>query len=296
MQKFKSFILPIALILGYFFRDICSILSVTVPYVIFAILFLTFSGVKLSSLRPKKLDLSLSIFQTLASLLVFWVVLAFSGDEILAQGSMMCILCPVASSVTVVASMLGANAVRTTTYTIIGNLLISIIAPAYITFITDQEGQTLANSYMMIFGKIAVVIALPFIVVWLIQRFLSSFNEIISHYKQFSFYLWAYALLVTIGQTADFVVSRWRESYDNVLWLGVSSLVVCIIQFALGKCIGKRYGDKVAGGQLLAQKNTAMGIWMINTFLNPIASVAMAYYSIWQNIYNSWQLYTNKKS
>ena len=291
MQRYKSFVLPIALILGYLFRQLCSVLSVAVPYVIFAILVLTFSGVRLASLRPSKLDLCLASFQTLFSIAIYWVILALTSDEVLAQGSMMCILCPVASSVTVVASMLGANPMRTTTYTIIGNLLVALIAPAYISFITGGEGHTLVNSFLLVFGKIALVIAFPFALVWLIQRYLPLLNCRISAYKSLSFYLWAFALLVTIGQTADFVTMRWHESCENVLWLGIASLAVCIMQFSVGRIVGRRFGDRIAGGQLMAQKNSAMGIWMLNTFLNPIASVGMAYYSIWQNIFNSWQIY-----
>lgn len=109
-----------------------------------------------------------------------------------------------------------------------------------------------------------------------------------------SFYLWSVALFVTIGQTIDFVVIHWNDNLANVIWLGIISLLICAGQFSLGKMIGKRYGDRIAGGQMLAQKNLAMGIWMLNTFLNPIASVGLAFYSIWQNLFNSWQIYRAK--
>ncbi|MDE6294764.1 MAG: bile acid:sodium symporter [Muribaculaceae bacterium] len=260
------------------------------------ILVLTFSGVRLSSLRQVKLDLWLGIFQTSVSIGLFRICKSLFNDEVLAQGAMMCVLCPVASSVTVVASMLGANPARTTTYTIAGNLLVSVLAPLYISLISTQEGDNSFGSiFIMIFVKIAVVIALPFFIVWFIQRFLPALNTDIARYKHISFYLWAYALFVTIGQTIDFVVMRWSESYENVLWLGLIALIICIIQFATGRLIGRRYNDTVAGGQLLGQKNSAMGIWMLNTFLNPIASAGMAFYSIWQNIFNSWQIYRSAK-
>ncbi|MDE5869008.1 MAG: bile acid:sodium symporter, partial [Muribaculaceae bacterium] len=209
-----------------------------------------------------------------------------------AQGVMMCVLCPVASSVTVVASMLGANAIRTTTYTVIGNLMVAIVAPVYISiFRSVQNNYGIGSSFLLILGKIASVIALPFFVVLLIQYFSPGLNSKIAKYKQLSFYLWAFALLVTIGHTADSVVTHWNGNYNNLLWLGAASLLICAMQFGTGRLIGKRYGDRIAGGQLLAQKNSAMGIWMLNTFMNPVASVALACYSIWQNIFNSWQIY-----
>ncbi|MDE6716186.1 MAG: bile acid:sodium symporter [Muribaculaceae bacterium] len=291
MQRYKSFVLPIALVAGYIFRQLCAMASVLVPYVIFAILFFTFSGVKLSHLRPTKLDLWIALFQAVVSFGFYYLVMALTSNEVLAQGAMICVLCPVASSVTVVASMLGANSERTTTYTIVGNLLVALIAPIYICIISEAEGVSLIGSFTQIFYKIAVVIALPYFVVLLMQRFLPRVNSRMARYKGISFYLWAFALLVTIGQTADFVVARWQGGVQDVVWLGVVSLIICVMQFSTGRIIGARYSDKVAGGQILAQKNSAMGIWIINTFLNPIASVAMAFYSIWQNVFNSWQIY-----
>lgn len=295
MQRYKSFVLPVALVAGYFLRHLCALISVAVPYVIFAILVLTFSGVRLSRLRPGKLDLWIAIFQVVISAGFYLLFKSLTSNEIIAQGAMMCILCPVASSVTVVASMLGANPVRTTTYTIVGNLLVALIAPAYISLIDNQAGTSYIDSFVLIFCKIAVVIALPFFVMLLMQKYLPRINDKIANYKSASFYLWAFALLVTIGQTADFVVMRWKGDVSEVAWLGVVSLIICAVQFTVGRLIGNKFGDRIAGGQLLAQKNSAMGIWMLNTFLNPVASVAMAFYSIWQNIFNSYQIYRHSK-
>ncbi len=295
MQRYKSLVLPVALVGGYFLRDICAMVSFTVPYVIFVILLLTFSGVRLARLRPTRLDLWIALFQVVVSFVTYRVLIAITGSEPLAQGAMMCVLCPVASSVTVVASMLGAGAERTTTYTIVGNLLVALVAPLYISIIDEGSGMSFRHSFSLIFCKIAVVIALPFFVMLLMQRFLPAANRLMSSYRSLSFYLWAYALFVTIGQTADFVVLSGQDSAVNILWLGVASLIICIVQFSAGRLMGARFGDSIAGGQLLAQKNSAMGIWMLNTFLNPTASVGMAFYSIWQNIFNSWQIYRSKR-
>ena len=56
-----------------------------------------------------------------------------------------------------------------------------------------------------------------------------------------------------------------------------------------------KYGDRMAGGQLLGQKNSAMGIWLANMYLNPLAAVFPALYSVWQNLFNSWQLWMHDR-
>ncbi|MDD3914938.1 MAG: transporter, partial [Bacteroidales bacterium] len=40
----------------------------------------------------------------------------------------------------------------------------------------------------------------------------------------------------------------------------------------------------------------AMAIWMATTYLNPLTSIFPASYSIWQNLYNSYQLYRHDKN
>ena len=51
------------------------------------------------------------------------------------------------------------------------------------------------------------------------------------------------------------------------------------------------YGDRISGGQALGQKNTGFAIWMSFAFLNPLAAVGPGSYVLWQNLFNSWQLW-----
>ena len=73
--------------------------------------------------------------------------------------------------------------------------------------------------------------------------------------------------------------------------LALVALVLCLIQFAVGRAIGRRCGDRVVGAQGLAQKNTVLAVWMAWTYFDPVSSVAPAAYIAWQNIINSIQLY-----
>ena len=47
---------------------------------------------------------------------------------------------------------------------------------------------------------------------------------------------------------------------------------------------------KVTAGQALGQKNTVFAIWMGYTFMTPETAIVGGLYSIWHNLYNSWQL------
>ena len=297
MSKLRSYILPMAIILGLLLHSWCSLLAWIVPYFIFIILLLNFVAVDLLKLHISSMNLWLMLFQIVVSIGGYYTIRSVYPNETVAQGILIGILCPVAASVVVIASMLGAKRETTTTYTIVGNLMVAIIAPVYFSFIGSHQDMSFINSFLLILSKISPVIALPFFVVLVLQVFFPKTNHFLSRYKGISFYLWAICLLLTLGQTINFIFIHGKGNENTILALGISSVITCTIHFATGKWLGGKYGDRIAGGQLLGQKNTAMGIWMANTYLNPLASVFLAFYSIWQNLFNSWQLwYQDRKN
>ena len=297
MQKVKSYVLPIAIVFGLLLHDYCAALSVMVPYIIFTIILLTFTAVDIRKLRFKPLFVWIILFQVGVSLGGYALLRALHVNEIIAEGVLIGVLCPVAASVAVVSTMLGADRNTVTSYTVIGNLVVSLVAPIYFSFIGVNQDMPFFDSFLHILRRIGVVIGMPFFAALALQLCLPKVNNFISRFKGLAFYLWAAALLLTLGQTIHFIFLNGKGNWQSIIWLGVSALLFCIIQFGLGKWIGHKYGDTIAGRQLLGQKNSAMGIWMANHYLHPLASVYLAFYSVFQNLFNSWQIwyYERKK-
>lgn len=295
MHKIRPYVLPIAIVLGLLFHSWCGVLKVAVPYLIFSILLLNFAAVDVKKMHFSKMYLWFMLYQMGVSIGMYYLLKAFNASEILAQGVMLGVLCPVAASVVVIACMLGANRETVTSYTIIGNLMVAIVAPIYFSFIGNHQDIPFWTSFWMILGKIGTVIALPFFVALTTQVVMPKVHDLLCKIKGSSFYLWALALTITLGQTIDFMFMEGKENLSAILWLGVFSIAFCAVQFALGKYIGYKYGDIIAGGQLLGQRNSAMGIWMANTYLNPLAAIFPALYSVWQNLFNSIQLWVHDR-
>ncbi len=293
--RIKPFVLPVAIVLGLIFHDLCDKMSVIIPYLIFAILILTFSTTELRRLRFERLDLWLMLFQIVATVALYVLFKVITGSDAISEGMMLGALCPVASSVTVIAGMLGAKRRNTVTYTIVGNLLICVLAPVMFVFIGDNGYMGLTDAFFSIFGRIATVIGLPFFVMLLMQLWARPAARYLSKYNGLSFYMWAITLLLVLGQTIDFIFLHGEGNWDVIVILAIGAIVICPVQFYIGRIIGSKYGDDIAGQQLLGQKNTAMGIWMANTYLNPLASSFLAFYSIGQNFLNSWQIWQHEK-
>jgi len=295
MHKLRPYVLPFAIVVGLLFhRYLVQVRNLT-PYLIFTILLLNDVAVDMKKLRVTKLHVWLLLFQAFVSLGGYFLCKALGAGEIVAQGVLVGVLCPVAAASVVIATMLGANRETVTTYTIVGNLMVAIVAPIYFSFIGTLQELPFLQSVWLIFRRVAPTIALPFFVALALQRFAPKANAFLCRYKGLSFYLWAMALTITLGQTIDFMFLHGKEEMDSILIMGAASILFCIIQFAFGKWLGGRYGDRTAGGQMLGQKNSAMGIWIANTYLLPLAAVFPALYSIWQNLFNSWQLWRKER-
>ncbi len=295
MQRIRPYVLPIAIVLGLLLHRWCAMFSFLVPFIIFCILLLTFTAVDLRRLRMTMIDLWLILFQVVVSISCYLTITLLGGSHIVAEGVLIGVLCPVASSVAVVACMLGANRETVTTYTIVGNLMVAVMAPVVFSLIGDHPERGLIDGFLLMLSKIGSTLALPFFLAVLMQFMLPSVNNFIAQYKGLGFYLWSLALLFTLGQTIDYIFLNGEGNWGSILWLGGLSLVFCVLQFGFGRWLGRRYGDVISGGQLLGQKNSAMGIWMANTFLTPLSSVFLAFYSIYQNVWNAWQLAHYKK-
>ncbi|MBQ2913645.1 MAG: transporter [Bacteroidales bacterium] len=294
----RSLILPLAVLFGFLCHQWCTTLVVIVPYLIFTILLLNFTAVEIRKLRllhMTGMNIALLLFQIVVSLGGYLLTKVLGGDEIIAQGILIAIICPVAASSVVISCYLGANRETVTAHVILGNLMVAIVAPIFFSFIGVQQQMPFLESFWLILKRVSPIIAFPFFLALGLQMWIPAANAFINRFKGYSLYIWALALAITLGQTINFIFVHGGENRQSIIILGIVSVLICAVQFGVGKLIGHKYGDTVAGGQMLGQKNSALGIWMANIYLFPLASVSIALYSIWQNLFNSWQMYMYEK-
>ena len=255
------------------------------PTLIFLMLFITFCRVAPREMRLSPLHGWMLLFQAVVSLGVYALLLPF--DPIVAQGGLICVLAPIAMAAVVIGGMLGANVATMATYSLLCNLVIALVAPAILTF----TGNGLCT-FWQILARVSPLLILPFVGAQACRWVLPRAAGWIGAHGQISFYLWLASLTVTIGRTTAFIIDRHNDaSLTTEIALAVVALLLCLLQFKTGRMLGRLYGDPAAGGQSLGQKNTVLAVWMAQSFLDPIASIAPTAYIVWQNFVNSYQLY-----
>lgn len=311
IQFLKNWTLPIAMCTGaisYFVYSqipvpeqgrifINHLVDLLQPALIFTMLFITFCKVDPKELRLCKWHAQLLLVQTvcfctLSGLLALYPALP---GKVLIEGAILCLICPTATAAAVVTGKLGGNAALLTTYTILINLTTALIVPVFIPMIHPSPQLNFGISFTLILTKVFPLLFCPFLLAIFIRYCFPHLHRFVLRSKDLAFYLWAIALAIAIAVTVKSIIHS-HVSISYQIGIAAVSLGCCVFQFWLGKLIGLPYGDSISAGQALGQKNTVFAIWMGYTFMTPVTSIAGGFYSIWHNVYNSYQLYQKRKS
>ena len=149
-------------------------------------------------------------------------------------------------------------------------------------------------TFAQIISRVAPTLIAPFVVAQLLRWLLPRVAEWFSAHSSISFYLWLISLVLVLGRTTAFILDTDADIVVEVE-LAIIALVLCLVQFRVGRWMGGLAGDAIAGGQSVGQKNTILAVWMSLNFLDPVASIAPTAYIVWQNFVNSYQLSRVKK-
>ena len=173
-----------------------------------------------------------------------------------------------------------------TTFSLLCNMTIAVVAPFILSVVGSGD-----CSLAVILARVAPLLILPFAAAQGLPR-PNTEGKRLGGRPQSDFVLPVARVADGHHRPHDDLHSGSSEADGAVeTALAATALVICLVQFRFGRWLGRRYGDAVAGGQSLGQKNTVLAVWMAQSFLDPISSVAPTAYIVWQNFVNSYQLW-----
>ncbi len=289
----RNWTLPLGIIFGAIGFPVLRHLGFLVPYLIFTMLLLTFSKIPLSSLKFSPFHFLMVAVQLFGSIAVYVAVKPF--DIIIAEAAMVIVMTPTGTATAVVTRKLGGDAASLTSYMILSNLATAITAPLLFPFIHPMTGNTgFWEAFFIILQKVFPLLILPFIMAMAIRRFAPSLGQRLSKWQEWAFYLWGITLMIVIGRTIHTLVS---EPNDGMMafWLMIAAAVICFVLFTCGKWLGSFFGDRITAGQAMGQKNAILAAWLSQTYLSPVTAVAASAYIVWQNGFNAWQLWMERR-
>lgn len=294
-QRIKSLMLPIAILGGIVFHKWIDYLTPLSLLLIFCMLTITYCRIKPSDLRLRKYHWVLLVTQLGLSAITYFLLLPI--DSIVASGVFICVFIPTATAAPVVTRMLGGDVTAVAIYSLLCNIVVALIAPIILAAIGEHPEMNFLESLLYICKKVIPLLICPMLIAFIMRKLTPKVHNFLANHQSASFYLWSVALFIVIGSSVSFVIKSFTWDIATILLgLSLGSLVVCIIQFYIGKRLGTKYGDPVSGAQSFAQKNTILAIWMCLTYLNPLASIGPATYMAWHNLFNSWQIMRHKQN
>ena len=321
MRKFfDSNALWLSMVIGALCYKWLLPLAPILPWLIFFMLFFTFCKVNPLDLRLHKWHWVVLATQIILSLGSYVGVYLLTGNRILAQGLMLCFIMPTATAAPIIAGKMGGSIQNLTTFTLLSNFATAIIVPAVFPLVNPLAEKAFWPAFLLILRHISPLLLGPFFSAWALRLLYKwrTKKEFVLPVKiaVVPFYLWVCSIVVLTAVVTNTTILNFHAQLSNMLILLASSFFVCLLQFGLGKYIGYKlpavskgrdYQDvlinpaaapktmegvsSITAGQAFGQKNTSLGVWMAQTYLNPLATLGAAAYIIWQNLFNSVQLF-----
>lgn len=274
------------------------------PLSVFSTLFVTFCKVDFHQMRPHRWHLGVLLVQiVLTAVNVVAILLLHShlrnleasqleGQDglLLLEAVLTCVIAPSATAAPVIVGKLGGNISTMSAFTVISSFAQALIIPVVFPLLEPSADLSFWAAFLVILRKLALVLLLPLLLGWTVQHTSQRLHLWIASKPNLSFYCWAFSLAITAGITVKNIVHS-EASLVLLAAIALATLVVCFVQYALGRGVGHWLGEPLNSGQALFQKNTALSIWVSYIYLNPVASVGAGCYVLWQNVINSLEIW-----
>ncbi len=283
------------------------IMEAILPLFMFLVLFVTFCKVDFHKMRPVWWHLWVSFFNLLFVGIIMAMILmlpdavansslfTFHSSLILLEALLMCIISPCATAAAVVTQKLGGSLEQMTTFTFLSNFLTVLLVPVCFPMIEKGADISFMAAFTKILYQVVILLVVPMGLAYVVKHFMKGLHARIIAIRDLSFYLWGCSLMIVTGTTVKNIIHA-EASIVLLSAIALLGLLLCIIQFAVGRFIGHYFGRAQEAGQALGQKNTAFAIWLGITYLNPLSSVGPGCYILWQNIINSFEIWQARRT
>lgn len=279
-----------AFVVGWFLPQ-GAVLSWTIPWFVRFMLFMTFLGLNVHKMKPRPshfLILALNILVGVVACEIF----KFTGNASMAAAAFFTGMAPTASAAPSIASFLRREVEYVVTSLLLTTFAVALALPLLIPWATGMatQGGLFLDAFLHVLGTVASTIVAPIVAARLLRRLYPDSQTWTKRFKVFTFYAWVLMVTVLACRASEFI----RDPANGVgkivlVETLVVSLAICVINFALGFCVGEK-GLREEASQSLGQKNTGAMIYFAVRYADPLAALGPTLYVLWHNTWNAIQL------
>lgn len=307
MTFLRNWTLPVAIFVGTVFYLVFAytpsldaagdallpVFETLLPLSIFCTLFITFSKVDFHLMRLRRWHLYILLTQLLLVALLTALTLYIVHcplSILLLESILICVIAPCASASPVVTAKLGGDLTQMTTFVLLSSVSMALLIPAVFPLLEPREGITFWVAFLQILRRLATVLLLPLLLGAIVRHWVKPLYQWFVRTPDLGFYCWCVSLSITAGLTVRNIVHSHAGSH-LLGDIALLTLATALVQFVIGRLIGRMTGEHICTGQGMFQKNTGLAIWIAYMFLTPEASIGAGCYVLWQNIINSVELW-----
>lgn len=285
----KTFILLTTILIGILF-PFTHQYSFLIKYLLMIMLFFSFLKMKVKKSDFQKNHLyilSINLLVPLTSYSIFRLI----GNLELAQIAFITAIAPTAIASPVIVNLLNGKIEFSVISILLTNFAVAFILPFAIPFVVN--GSDSISTFDVLF-PVAEVFLIPFFLALIIKNFLVRFHEPLVKFNKYVFYILALNINLGTAKASYYIRNEMSFSDAIIYQIAIISLILCILNFTIGKIIApKNY--ELESSQSLGQKNNGFTVWVALTFFNPLAVLGPVFYILFQNFYISWQLHNSRK-
>jgi bile acid:Na+ symporter, BASS family len=217
-------------------------------------------------------------------ILPWLVLLPFNAD--IAKAAFFAGITPTATAAAAVTGLLGGRVAYVVTAFFLSNVVMAFALPLLIPFVVGTEE---AGSVWSLALSTLTLVGAPLGTALLVRRFWPGVSALVPRLRGVSFFAWLVVLCVVMSGVRRFVEAQETHPWGVMTAVGGVSLALCAAGFLLGRRIGGP-DYVIEGGQALGQKNTMLTLYLALAYAGPVAALGPAFYIIWHNLWNAWQV------
>jgi len=258
-----------------------------IRWLVMGMLFLVFLQTRLSRDSLSRTHLVLLAANLALGFAAWGASLAVGAGREVALGAFFCGITPTAIAAPVIISFLKGRVDFVVASFLLTNVVIAALLPFLLPLVL---GRPTPEAFAQVGGSVAVVVFLPMALAHLVRAFHPPAAAWPARHRNLSFGLWVTSMFLITANASAFIRAHTDTPIRLLLGLAAASLLVCIVNFSLGRVIGGRAFPREAS-QSLGQKNTTFTIYLALAYAGPLVALAPTFYVIWHNLWNSWQLH-----
>lgn len=216
-----------------------------------------------------------------------WALCTLFGFEDSGLMAFFISMTPTATSTpTIVGYMRGSREFALTSV-VLSSIAIMVLMPVLLPFILGHSTPGLS---LQIAKSLLIILGLPVCIAFSIKKIYPKIRRWDYPLDRVQWFLWIAVLIIISAGGSHFIRNHPEYNGWVLLRLGLISMTLCFVNFALGyKFGGSRFSLET--GQCMGQKNTALALFLAMTYTSPLIVLSLTFYVVFHNFWSAFQIF-----